>query len=1030
MACSCSREDVEPVPVRESGALPEDARVRINISIPGDEVPTKALGECGELNTLHLAVFGGSGYLKEYAQATRTSSGTYTYQITDNNGNPVERTVPMYYFTVDLAMSDNPRTIHFLGNGPSTLPFGYDTSVMPVQMSANGAMGYWQVKYLEYGIRAKRNGQGEYIDIDGNVIPDGGTGYIADEQTALAFQGIPLIRNWSKIVLHAEEESNFTPISFAVVSTPSRGTMAPYSADTGFIYNYETLGFRALEEEIKYPGNLPAGTTFDTDVPAASAFSAPFSQGVADADGGAVYLYERPAPTSSIPPSYVIIYGHYRNPEDLDHEGDYFYKVDLMETKRVNDEFVSAYYPIYRNYKYQIVVRKILSQGHSTPLAAAQSAGSADVSADVSTQHLSDISDGIGRLHVFPWMSQTFTRGHAATNPVDILRVWFGTPDGQVFMDPAAVTARILPPDDGGNDILYNLTLYPPDPETGWRRITFYNVAPGRTVRTQRIRITGVHENGRLYRDIPITLQPIQPISVRCGYERVPAVKGTSQTVHIDIPDGLVESMFPLVFTIEAEEMTLTPDNTVADNNLPVVWGATISEKESMRNNRAFQFERTLTWQDYLGLTRFEDEDENMWRTFTCYFKTNQDESASDIWVYNPFFEKGYSHFSHYNSKSFRKLGFTTTIPQEEGVQLPLSFDMVEDPDVVYPAGYPKVLLRPAGLRLEMGGNITAGPEPGTYYVKPEGHTVVVNFITTTSNPDEIEVWLQAEGYENGNVRPYRFERMGFVNAYGPKVGGSNVVFGHVNYSKKRLCFGYYENEARLNVPITIESFTGLKVNAVTNGFPSPFPGVGRPWTPTGPYNSQGDERYHELDLIPLNENYVNVGLVISAPGYIQESFTVGRFSGNIRAVVDSKVYNNLSPGTNDVTYEDKESGKTVANYRFSVSEVSSKGSDYIQFDPGKSYQLVFTNLLPSLMDIAYLRLEFTSSTYCPASVTADIGQIFKYGGSATQYIWNPDGRGTQTVGITITPGSNPIRLKLVSYKAFEGDLYFDGIKE
>ena len=38
MACSCSREDVEPVPVRESGALPEDARVRILLADLADSV--------------------------------------------------------------------------------------------------------------------------------------------------------------------------------------------------------------------------------------------------------------------------------------------------------------------------------------------------------------------------------------------------------------------------------------------------------------------------------------------------------------------------------------------------------------------------------------------------------------------------------------------------------------------------------------------------------------------------------------------------------------------------------------------------------------------------------------------------------------------------------------------------------------------------------------------------------------------------------------------------------------------------------
>jgi len=1027
VAFSCTREMEEEAPVYPA-STPEGARVRVNLSLQGMEPATKALGEGGELSTLHLAVFGGSGYLKEYVEAVPVAAGTYTYETTDSHGNPVSRTVPMYNFTVDLTMSDSPRTVHFLGNGPAVMPFGYDTAVMPVQLSSGGEMGYWQVVYLEHGIQAKRNADEEFIDINGNVIPDGGSGYIADDITELAFQGIPLIRNWSKIVLSAEEDSNFTPISFAAVNVPSRGTMAPYSAHTGFLYNYQDLAFTYLEDTAQYPGNLPAGTTFDETIPQVSDFTAPFGPGVASAEDGACYLYERPAPSNNIPPSYVIIYGHYRNPSDLAHEGDYFYKVDLMEHKQVGEEFEYRYYPIYRNFKYQIVVKAILSRGHDTPKAASQSAGSADVSADISTQQLADISDGLGRLQVDPWMSQAFTREHGAGNPVDILRAWFGSADGEADMETSSVSARILPPEDGGENILYNLTLYPPDEQTGWRRITFHNKAPGRTVRTQRIRISGTHSMGRLYRDIPITLQPIQPMSVRCGSDHIPAVKGSPQTVTIDIPDGLVESMFPLVFTIEAEKMTLTPDNTVPGNNLPVVSGKSISENAAYLDKPVFQFEKTITWQDYLGLERYEDDEERMWRSFTCYFKSNRAESGTVIWVYNEFFDKGYDAFTHYEYRQFIDMGFTAPIPYEEDVALPLSFTMVQDPGGVYPADYPYVLVRPAGLRLELGGNITAGPDPGTYYVKPTQQTVTLPFITTTSNPDEIEVGFTADGYEAAFVQPYRFGHFGFVNAYGPKAGASNATFGHVNHQLKKVLLGYLDNEARLNVPITIESMTGLKVNKATNGFPA-FPGVGNPWQPTGPYSASGDVRYHELELIPTKDNYQNVEIVISAPGYITERILAGRFNGDMRAVVDVQPSSTLNANVLSAEFKDLEKNKVMAHYSLTVSEISANGSNYLQFDPGKSYTLTFTNMLPERMDMNYLRLDFKDADSVPASVTSDVGTVFKYEGSNVQYIWNPDGRGVHECVLTITPGSSPVCLQKVHYKAFEGDLYMDGVK-
>jgi len=227
---SCSKEmeqEQEPLQQAMSASSVEGRPVTIEFDVPGFGPATKALGEGGELHSLHLAVFGGSGYLKEYVEATPVRIDDYTYEMADKDGNLVSRTVPCYRFSVTLTLSESRRTVHFLGNGPSVLPFGYDTAVMPSLLSAAEEMSYWQVIDLPDGIRAKRNAQGEFIDADDKVIPEGGTGYIADDATKEKFQGIPLIRNWSKIVLTAEEGSNFTPVSFAVVNTPSRGTIAP-----------------------------------------------------------------------------------------------------------------------------------------------------------------------------------------------------------------------------------------------------------------------------------------------------------------------------------------------------------------------------------------------------------------------------------------------------------------------------------------------------------------------------------------------------------------------------------------------------------------------------------------------------------------------------------------------------------------------------------------------------------------------------------------------------------------------------------
>jgi len=1032
---SCTRlpEDEED---RGSGSgVVEGEKLRLSFSVIGpEETATRALDDGGVLHSLRLAVFGGSGYLKEYVEATAVAAGTHTYLTEDAHGDPVERTVPRYDYTVDLSMSESPRTVHFLGNGPAVLPFGYDTAVLPIQLSSNGEMGYWQMISLPDGIRAKRNAEGDFIDIDGNVIPDGGTGYIADAATELAFQEIPLIRNWSKIVLSADAESNFTPYSFAVVNVPSRGTMVPYSAGTGFLQHYQDLSFTYLEDEIAYPANLPAGTTFDTTIPETAAFSAPLGAGVAPAEGGAVYLYERPAPSANIPPSCVILYGHYRNPSDLEHEGDYFYKVDLMETKRSGEEFISRYYPIFRNFKYQIIVKKILSQGHATPAAAAASAGSADVSADVSTQALADISDGIGRLHVQPWMSKAFTREHGAGNPVQDLSVWFGTTDGEPYLEDGRVTVRLLDPEDGGDDILYNISIdaaVQSGEQKGWRNIKFYNVAPGKTVRTQKIRITGLHDDGRLYRDIPITLQPIQPMAVHCGEDRIPALKGTEQTVIIEIPDGLVESMFPLDFTIEAEKMTLTPDNEVADNNLPVVSNPSISDDPRYREKPAFQFVRTLTWRDYLSLERVEDEEERMWRSFTCYFRTNRDESATDIYVYNEFFDKASTHFDHFFYKQFNNLNFTTPIPQAEDVTVPVTWTMVEDSDGVYPADYPYVLIEPSGLWLELGGNVTAGPDPGTYYVKPTGHTVTVNFVTTTSDPDEIEVILKAEGYDTAVLVPSRFPFASLLDGHPTSTSGggwgsgastwSNVAWGYVNNADgKSVIFGFKDAPTQPNPPVTLTLTSGLKSPSVS--FPATL----------GPRNAKGEALYHEIEMKTVGGNQ-DVVFSLSAPGYITETFRHGRFNGNIRTM---KITNNNAFKKNNTygfTMEHPYFDYTEDNgsVRVSFDQISEETNGKVILHAGGTYQLTI-NSRNANQTLFYVNFWFTDSNgtvYAPESMTPDVGTIERYPGSNNQYLWHiPRGnlRGIVTIQ---APDNLDVWLYTMYVKSMNGDLYENGIK-
>ena len=932
---SCLKETgVEPV--NDSG-FPEGQPVKISFSVLGSELSTKALGESGDIDSLYVAVFGGSGYLKEYVKATSLGvNGTTTY--TDSNN--VKHTVPRYTFEATLTLSESRRTVHLLGNGPSSLPFGYETAVLPSLLCQPGGKAYWQMISLPRGIRGVKDAEGKYVPTD---------------STKLAFSEIPLVRNWAKISLEAEDDSNFTPISMTVVNVPRQGTLVPYSAVTGgFVKEYQGYDFVKLSAS-GYPGNLPLEKDIiDGTIPDASAFTDVnnLGEGVVKASES-LYLYERPAPSGNLAPTYVIVYGTFdENPNDDVPAKNYFYKLDLMETIMELDKdgketgnYVSAYYPIFRNFRYKIKISKILSPGQDTPQKAAVSAGSADVSADINTQELTDISDGVGRLHVSPWISRVYT----TAQDENTLQVYFSTrPDGAPNMGKDSVKVALLSPTDGGNAIISNLKLEDPIDKgdaKGWRPISFHVKEPEAVVRTQTIRVTGYYDisgkKQRLYRDVTITLEPKQKMRLQCENDFLHANKGLEQTLQIFIPDGLVSSMFPLDFTIEPEDMTLTPDVSKTNNNLPVISGASISKDHAGKS--VFQFIRTLSWSEYMDLpvTYITDESgtfEKAWRILNCYFKTNCAESATKIWVQNTYFDKNSTQFFNYDNKKFENITFKGSIPMEADATTKVTFKMQDDGD-----GYfPEVLITALGVRCETGGAISPGPYRGTYLFQPTGENVELTFITETTGGD-ISLDFQAVGYEDAHLEPFHFNKMATKYSFGLLEGfksgnnWSNVSYGRVEsglrHTGKRddrgVVFGFFTDplDPYTNKKIRITDSNGVYIgdkndkNGNVSGLycidPSTFKNG---WEPTHPNNYSGDPYYYEVAFktnTASKESYEPIVFRLEADGYVTEEFRYERLrkarlhtgdvkTSYIKSWFDSntkEIYPRANNGDNDDSY-------------------------------------------------------------------------------------------------------------------------------
>ncbi len=588
--------------------------------------------------------------------------------IDDYPLNDGETTVNMYTFTVQLELSDRPRTIHFLGNiNENQLITGsYSYQVLPTLLSYEGKQAYWQKVYVEN------------IHADPDIPPVNGS-YSPDTYITNRLKYVPLIRNYAKIQVTdrtdktLKPEEQFELYSYAVIHYPLRGSVVPYrynandKKDTfsfpfgdGYssisyrLSGYEKCNFETLEQ-LGYQGHLPSGVTFKDkdDIPSEEEFKNPDGKTVIrynenEPDQG-IYVYERNIPTASMEPTFVIIRGKFGNDDKF-----YYYRLDLMETKQVNNESIAQYYPIYRNFRYNIELNRISSQGLSTPLAAAKSTGAVDISADISMRHLSDISNGQTRLVVEPFMAWTYTGPPEKDEYYYLYARFFNNLNSdEPNMDWGAVTVELETMDDQSADILtlYDDTggeihgggfFYPKPQEVGgvpgFRVIRFRTKEPGDRTKTQKIKIIGrnfsIYEEYPLYREVEISLQSKQNMTVTCNNPELARSTGSQQIVSVTIPAGLPSSMFPLKFIMEAEDKTLTPDNKVQGNNLPVQTGLSISDNADYAGKTTFQFVRTLTLDEYNRNTH------DGFCTFDSYFKSNRPASATTIWVDNEYFYK------------------------------------------------------------------------------------------------------------------------------------------------------------------------------------------------------------------------------------------------------------------------------------------------------------------------------------------------------------------------------------------------------
>ncbi len=651
-AAACMIVDLQP----ETGTPPPqpDGRGILAFGLSLPEVPaTKVMGaEPGADMELRLAAFGSTGYLKEYVKA-EPIEGKYPH--TDGK----------YYFTAPLSISDQTRNVHLIVNGPESLPFLNESEVLTGAYTTGNTDSYWQRIQVARGIRAKKDWddasqQWVYRKKDGN--------YVLEDDVVAAFSDIVLIRNFAQITVESVAP-NFEldeDRAFVLVNRPDRGSIAPYNVKTGaFMANYYNLTYQEVQE--MYPGYMPVDVKVGENNP-----SLTDNSGFMPASG-ADYMYERTKPNPSVPASYLIVYGkYYPDSQDKENFTRCYYKINLMDK--------DGYYTIYRNFRYNIRITKVAQVGATTPSGANATGGTGNITwnTDISGD-LTDISDGIGRIYL------TYTAVTLPTQQYGVELKYKFIPDvtdnenGNV-PDNNAVTITVNPPNSFGNVFADTYSGYDPSKQTlisgeggsgviavnndddpageGWRSIFFDTVHAGTSIKTQKISLRGISGKGSIIdREVVVNLLDRQNLIVNCRTKHVKKDLKASVIVDVSIPKNLPESMFPLVFDMETADGTLTPDPEPKDaggnrieNNLPVYSGPSMVDPSKV----GFMFKRTLSYDEYLSLTR----DEEPLVTFTSYFNPNKLESATTVYASNKeYFNIGSDFF--YNYCNFSNMAFS-----------------------------------------------------------------------------------------------------------------------------------------------------------------------------------------------------------------------------------------------------------------------------------------------------------------------------------------------------------------------------------
>ena len=614
LSCQDQVESMKQFQVGADGKV----EVELTVQVPNVQLPeSRALTEKPYIFHLYLAVFDEAGYLLEYVKADVT---------------PAEENDREYIYKVKLSPTSYPTTIHYIANGPTSVNFGTETEVVGNMSTWGETDAYWQKVDLPEGIKV--------ITVNENKV--------LDNNVRTKLTGIRLIRNFSWIKLQDNAE-NFVLESFCVVNTRTRGSVAPYNASKQEFVNFKDSITHENLVANGYEAYIPGDAELNKQIPPEMYWGTDY------------FIYERERPKAD--PLFILMKGTY-TAENGDVMPGRYYKVDLRDAN-------GDYFPVLRNFRYQVNLNNIKHAGHATSEAAAQGAGSGDVSTSIETENLNNISNSVIRL----WVSYT-DKMLVSNESVTLKYKFVNLTDAATSLNDSVTINREGLSNE--NKVINTYETAVSDESDGWRTITISPVAVSPQRKTETITLVGRVKIGEqtytLQRKVKFTLREKMNFDLVCDPNAIMEKIGDPFDLVIKVPGGLGNSIFPLDFEIEAVKQSITPN---LGDNLPVVTGKSIVPGKETKTTIGFI--KSVSWDEY------EDaENESGYKAIRCHFKSNRAVSATQIYAQNEYFNLDSVYLGNYVPGEFTDLVFEPSSITDASQPIEFRFKMSELPQQGY----------------------------------------------------------------------------------------------------------------------------------------------------------------------------------------------------------------------------------------------------------------------------------------------------------------------------------------------------------